>query len=198
MAAPLAVCMIVTAAPGTALAAPDAQTFVQTTADKVLTVLADSSISRAQKEQGLAALFRQNFDIPVIGRFVLGRYWASAKPEQQTRYLALFDTYAVAIYSDRFSRYAGLTFKATEATRLGPNSFKVGSNINRGTGDPPIHVDWTVDDSSGTDEVVDFSVDNLSMRLTERADFSSVIENNGGKIDALITLLEQKIHELAV
>jgi phospholipid transport system substrate-binding protein len=156
-------------------------------------VLKDQSIPVAQKNQNFTTLFTQNFDVPTIGRFVLGRYWRTATPQQQSEYIDLFGKYVVAVYSDRFSRYTGVTFKVSGEQQTAPAIFNVSSTILRNSGDPPIHVGWVVDDSSGSEKIVDVNVENVSMRIAQRDEFSSVIENNGGDVQALINVLKQKV-----
>ena len=51
-------------------------------------------------------LFRQDFDVPGIARFVLGRYWRIATPAQQQEFLRLFTRYIVLAYSARLANTA--------------------------------------------------------------------------------------------
>lgn len=50
-------------------------------------------------------LFRTDFDVPAIARFVLGRYWRLASPAQQQEFLTLYENHIVQTFSGRLSQY---------------------------------------------------------------------------------------------
>ena len=52
-------------------------------------------------------LFSEDFDVPGIARFVLGRYWRVATPQQQQEFVKLFTNYIALAYSDRLAEYSG-------------------------------------------------------------------------------------------
>src|SRR5260370_11142031 len=87
-------------------------------------------------------MFTASVDVPAIGRFVLGRYWRTATPQQQTDYLKLFGAYVVSVYSERFANYSGEKFKVLGARKEDDSVSTVSSEIERPNGGPPIHIDW--------------------------------------------------------
>ena len=58
-----------------------------------------------------ALLLHDAFDIPTIGRFVLGRSWSTATPDQQKEYLKLFEALVIKMYGDRLNFYSGEGFQ---------------------------------------------------------------------------------------
>ena len=62
--------------------------------------------SAAQRLAGFHQLFRENFDVPGLGRFVLGRFARILNPSEQQEFLELFETYVVYTYSSRLSELA--------------------------------------------------------------------------------------------
>ena len=58
---------------GHATGAEDAGAFLASLTDRAFAQLSDESLSMAERRQRFRVLFRENFDIPAIGRFVLGR-----------------------------------------------------------------------------------------------------------------------------
>ena len=58
-------------------------------------------------------LLREDFDVPGIARFVLGRYWNIATEEQRAEYVKLFEDYIAMAYATRLAEYTGETFKVT-------------------------------------------------------------------------------------
>src|ERR1700741_650519 len=47
----------------------------------------------AVREARVRELFHEDFDLPGIARFVLGRYWRTASPEEQQEFIKLFENY---------------------------------------------------------------------------------------------------------
>jgi phospholipid transport system substrate-binding protein len=180
---------------GTPARAADPTSFVQGMADQALSIIKNQSVPQAQRKAAFSTLFNSNFDVPTIGKFVLGIYWRRATSEQQADYLKVFGQYVVAVYADRFSNYTGVTFKVTGMQQTSSDSATVASVIDRGNGAPPVHVSWVLIPNNGGYKIVDVMVENLSMRLTQRDEFSSVVEHNGGNVQSLIDLLKQKVQQ---
>ena len=72
---------LLTAVPQTA-GAQDARAFVANLGNQAIQVLGPS-VSPAQRVARFRQLFQNDFDVPGIGQFVLGRYWRTASPQEQ-------------------------------------------------------------------------------------------------------------------
>jgi len=57
--------------------------FLESLAHDIFAKLDDSSLSQTEKARDLRSLFRQNFDVPAISRFVLGKYWRKASTAER-------------------------------------------------------------------------------------------------------------------
>ena len=137
-------------------------------------------------------LLYAGFDVPYIGRWVLGRYWNSANDAQRTEYQKLFEQLIVNTYAERFVEYSGETFKITGINPAGEADSMVTTQIVRPNG-PPVNVSWRVRKSGADYKIIDVVVENVSMGVTQRQEFASVIEQNGGRVDGLIQALRQKV-----
>ena len=62
--------------------------------------------------------FGQDFDVPDIARFVLGRYWRIATPAQQQEFVKLLTDYIALVYANRLAEYSGETLRVI-GTRSG-------------------------------------------------------------------------------
>ena len=190
---PLAAAVLLIVATG-AKAAGDPGSFVAdmgTQAIRILQTQQDAGGRRA----AFTKLFTADFDTPSIGRFVLGRYWRTASPDLQKQYLDVFQLYVVKIYADRFAGYSGQQFKVTGAQATDAATSMVSSQIIQPNGAPPIDIGWQVVKGSDGYKVTDVTVSNLSLAITKRDEFASVIQQNGGSIQALIDLLKAKSQE---
>jgi phospholipid transport system substrate-binding protein len=136
-------------------------------------------------------LFSADFDVPGIARFVLGRYWRVATPAQQQEFLKLFTDYIALAYSNRLAEYSGETLRVT-GSRPAPDGELVSSEIVRANGQPPARVEWLLTPQDGAYKISDVIVEGVSMAVTQRSEFASVIQRNGGQVEGLITALRQK------
>ena len=170
--------------------AQDARAFVATLGEQAIQVLGPNA-SPAQRLTRFRELFHDDFDIPGIGQFVLGRYWRTATPQQQEDFLGLFQEYLVRAYSARLSEYAGEPFRVTGSRPQGDQTI-VSSEIIRPTGSR-IAVDWYLIHVGGSYRITDVYVTGVSMKVTQRDEFASVIQRSGGSIAGLLGQLRQKL-----
>jgi phospholipid transport system substrate-binding protein len=136
-------------------------------------------------------LFHADFDGPGIARFVLGRYWRSASEEEQQEYLKLFENYVVFVYGTRLSNFGGETFKV-RGSRTDENGTIVSTDIISPSGEAPIKVDWRLVEGNGAFKVNDVIIEGISMMVTQRSEFASVIQRHGGQVAGLLALMREK------
>ena len=171
---------------------PGATAFIQKLGNETVATFSNKSLSRDQAVQRFRSLLYQGFDVPYIGRWVLGRYWNSATPQQHDEYQKLFEQLIVSTYADRFVEYSGETFRITGSRPEGESDTMVTTQIVRPNG-PPVNVDWRVRKRDGTYKIIDVVVEGVSMGVTQRQEFASVISQNGGQVQGLIQALRQKV-----
>ena len=173
----------------------EASSFVARLAEKAVAMLSDAAISAGERRQRFRTLFSESFAIEGIGRFVLGRHWRSATPDQRREYLELFETLIITTWSARFEQYTALEFEVTGArpirsSRPGENVALVGSTIH---GDAASHfdVDWRVSNKDQLYLITDVMVQGVSLANTHREEFGSVIRREGG-VDGLLEFMRAK------
>jgi phospholipid transport system substrate-binding protein len=190
--ASIAVCLLIVAIalPARPAAAADPAAVITSLGNQALKVLGknvDPNLRVARFRQ----LFQQDFDVPGIARFVLGRYWRLATPSQQQEFVRVFTNYIALVYANRLAEYSGETLRVT-GTRAAPDGQMVSSEIIRTDRRPPARVDWLLTPHNGSYKISDVIVEGISMAVTQRSEFASVIQRNGGQIEGLITALRQK------
>lgn len=169
-----------------------AAAFIQKLGDETVATFSNKSLSRDQAVQRFRTLLNAGFDVTYIGRWVLGRYWNSASEAQRAEYQKLFEQMIVNTYAERFVEYSGETFKITGTAPAGESDSMVTTQIARPNG-PPVNISWRVRKAASSYKIIDVVVENVSMGVTQRQEFASVIEQNGGRVDALIQALRQKV-----
>jgi phospholipid transport system substrate-binding protein len=180
---------ILAAAPRAQVSA-DPRAFIGSLGAKAIEVLGPS-VPPQQRQARFRELLQNDFDVPGIGQFVLGRYWRAATPQEQQEFLQLFQEYVVQAYSGRLGEYGGAPFRVTGSRPAG-DEVVVTSEIAR-PGAPPIQIDWFLVNRGGALKITDVYVGGVSMKVTQRDEFSAVIQRNGGQIGPLLVQLRQKI-----
>ena len=154
--------------------------------EQAVTAARDSGTGLEARSARFRNLLSEAFDLPFISRFVLGRYWKQATPEQRSDYLVLFSEYVLQTYSARLGGYTGETLTILSERPAGPQDVLVSTRIERPSG-PPIDADWLVRTTGERDRIIDVRVEGVSMLFSQRAEFAAVIQRQGlqGLIEAM-------------
>jgi phospholipid transport system substrate-binding protein len=172
----------------------EAAALISRLGQQVLQMLNDKNLTQAQRTERFHALVDQNFDFPVISRFVLGRSWQTASDAERQQFGRVFEDYMVQAYANRFSDYSGQTLKVTGERKESERTTIVSSEITQPSGTPPAKVDWRVTTTPNGPKITDVSIGGVSMALTYRDQFASAIQRGGGKVSALIAELQDKVN----
>jgi phospholipid transport system substrate-binding protein len=168
----------------------EAQKFISGMGDKAISFLSDNSLSQTQKEKEFKKLLVRHFDMSTIGRFALGKNWRNATDVQKKEYQKLFKNMIVRVYAGRFNDYKGEAFDVTAHQDSGKKDILVTSHIVPSSGSK-VQVDWRVRNKGGQHKIIDVVIEGVSMSLTQRSDFSSVIQRGGGDIESLLEHLRK-------
>jgi phospholipid transport system substrate-binding protein len=173
-----------------------ATTFIQATGQELVAAINSTSGSPADRRARVGAILRRAVDIEGVGRFILGRWWRTASPEQQAEYLRLFEEVLIRNLSARFGEYQGLRFTLGRSQSRTEEDALVNTVIER-PGSAAFGLDWRVAEVGGAPKVVDVIAEGTSLRLTTRSEYSSVITRGGNNVGALLTAMRQQIQQLA-
>jgi phospholipid transport system substrate-binding protein len=181
---------------GASAAAADASDFMNELWSRAAEVLA-KKVPPAERLARFRQLFRADFDGPAIARFVLGRYWRSASEEERQEYLKLFEDYVVYVYGTRLSDFNGQTFRI-HGSRTDQDGTIVSTEVFTPGANAPIKVDWRLIAENGGFKITDIIIEGISLMVTQRSEFASVIQRHGGQLGGLLTLMRQKTNVAAV
>ena len=181
---------LVSLAPTPTAIAADANVFMNEMWNRAVEVLS-KKVPATERLTRFRQLFQADFDGPGIARFVLGRYWRSASEQEQQEFLKLFEDYVVFVYGTRLSSFNGETFRV-KGSRPEGNGVVVATDILNPGGEPPIRVDWRLISDNGAFKINDVIIEGISMLVTQRSEFASIIQRHGGQVGGLLALMRER------
>jgi len=181
-------------AAASALDTKQAADFLSQLQDEAASRLGDASVSAQEKEDHFRKLFKQNFDLPAIGSFVIGRYWRGAAQEEQKEFLGVFEDAMVQRFLPLLAENSSERFQIGNVTpdRANERIVLIATRIDRSEGEP-YNVTWRVRESDGTFKILDIVAEGVSMAITLRSEYGTVLKNNGGKLPPLTEALRAKV-----
>lgn len=171
-----------------------AEAFISGLADQAIKTITMPNISKLERVKHFKVLLNENFAVKVIARYVIGRYWKRATQSEKEEYLSLFQEMLAVNYVNRFSEYAGENLNVIKSSVSSSKDAMVHSQIVR-DGSQPVSVDWQVRSKDNVIfKIVDIKVEGVSLGQTQKSEFSSVIRQNGGRVEGLLAVLRKRVN----
>lgn len=172
-----------------------AEAFIKEVTHEGIVEIINAKATQAEKDARFEKLFNSALDLKFIGKFVLGRYWRTANEEQREEFIDIYRKLNVQTWSKRFDEFKGkeFIFKGTS-----PSSSKGQIFVN--TVVPmnqaqPASVIWRVKQEGDTFKIVDIIIENVSLAITARNEYTAFIKKSPDGINGLIADLKKKISQ---
>ena len=186
-----AVALAFVAAPaGADDANPAASAFMQSLGSKAIAELTDPAVPQPERQARFRTLLDQHFDVAAIAKFTLGRYWRTATDEQRTEFQQAVRGLHRAVLLDALLRISrrvvpgrGLDHRRQRHHR------RAQQDRHAVVGRHPRRLASARTD--GSFAIVDIVVEGVSMAVTQRSEFASVIQSRGG-VAGLLDALRAK------
>ncbi len=164
--------------------------FIEKLGKQVVEKVSNTDISDVERYNNFKQLYLSSFDNYYISRFVLGRYWKTIDKGIQKQFVDSFNKYIVATYAPKFKGWEG-TFKAVDSL-LENNYYNVKMDILNEDG-PTLKMMWKMYLNKNKEfKILDVNIDGVSMLVTQRAEFLSVIKNHPNGVVGLIDAMNKK------
>ena len=189
-------CLMLTAfSASAAVDAGNAKAFVEKVTQEGLVDIINSNVSQQEKDRRFEKLFNEALDLKFIGQFVLGRYWRTATPEQMKEFIEVYRQLNVKTWSKRFDEFRGkkFIFNGTSPSSSA-NQIFVNSSVPMDQGNPASVV-WRVKQSGNNFKIVDIIIENVSLAITARNEYTAFIKKSPNGIDGLIKDLKAKVQQ---
>jgi len=170
------------------------QDIVQDTSAQMLDALRKNRETLRQDSSRIYDLVDQivlpNFDFELMSRWVLGRNWQQATPEQRRRFSNEFRTLLVRTYAKALLEYSDSEIRVLPQATLvdnGEATVKTEARVRTGS---PIPINYSMHLNNEGWKVYDVTVDGVSLVTNYRSTFASQIRSSG--LDTVIADLQQR------
>jgi phospholipid transport system substrate-binding protein len=131
-----------------------------------------------------ADIFARYADVPTIARSALGVASRSASDAQMSAFTKAYQGYISRKYGRRFREFIGGKIEVVDARPV-KSYFEVIS-VAHLQGEAPFDLRWHVSDKSGKNLFFNIIIEGVNMLASERTEIGSLLDRQGGNLDALI------------
>tara|TARA_B100001179_G_C18559996_1_gene390093 strand:+ start:664 stop:1266 length:603 start_codon:yes stop_codon:yes gene_type:complete len=171
------------------------ENFIQIIVDDAKKILVASN-SKEYKYEKLTELAKEKVDIKGIGLYTLGSYRKELSDAQKEEYAKLFEQYFLKSFTSRLTDYSDPKINVISSEKKNDKYTIVSSVLLATNKKPEVNIQWRVYTKDPMNPLIrDLIIEGLSMARTQKEEFSSIIENNGGDINALFAKLKDFINK---
>jgi len=172
----------------------DPEAFIKAVADRAIDEILSPDNTTETRIQKFGDLLDDAFDLEAVGRFVVGRSWHKATPEEQTRFIQLFKQFNVFNWGSRFDEYGGQQLEVANVLPDTDKGYFIETHIANANGNPFV-VTWRVRKRDVGLRIIDISVEGIWMSQTWRSEYASVLKEKGS-LSGLNKTLEERVEDL--
>ena len=160
--------------------------FVQSTVNRAAEALS-SNASVEEKVETLKDIAKETVDVRGIGFYSLGSHRKGLSKDQLNEYEKVFREYFLKSFSSRLSEYSNPMIEVNSKKKINDNYTIVSSTLVATDTRPQVKIDWRIYTKNPENLLIrDLIIEGLSLARTQKEEFSSIINSNDGKIEALI------------
>ena len=169
----------------------EADIFIQSTVNRAAKTLG-GDLTKKERIVKLKDIAKDTVDIDGLAFYSLGAYRKKLNKDQLNKYKKMFTEYFLKSYSSRLAEYSNPEIEVNSKKVINKNYTIVYSTLVATESRPEVKIDWRVYTKDPQNPLIrDLIIEGLSLARTQKEEFSSIIENNDGNINALFNTLEE-------
>lgn len=164
----------------------EADVFVQSTVNRAAKTLG-GGLTKLERIEKLKEIAKDTVDITGIGFYSLGKHRKNLSKEQLENYKIVFEAYFLKSFSSRLAEYSNPEIEVNSKNIINANYTIVSSTLVATDSRPEVKIEWRVYTKDPDNLLIrDLIIEGLSLARTQKEEFSSIINSNDGKIEALL------------
>lgn len=168
-----------------------ASAFLITLHNEAIAGLTDSTLSPEQKRENFKTLMTKYFDVDDTARFVMGRFWRNASPEERTAFTTIFQDVLVQRFFPLFEDYDETRFKVVKAV-IRKDDIIITTTVLTPGGETA-NLFWRLKEKEDSFQIKDIAPEGISMRATYREDYTSALKSMKGNVSEFNAQLKEKL-----
>ncbi len=165
--------------------------FINIITSKATNILSSEETKENKIEQ-LIKIGEESVDIDGIGFYTLGKHRKNLSENQKEEYKRIFREYFLKSFSNRLVEYTEAKIVVISEDIKNEKYTIVKSKLLATSSRPEVSIDWRVYTKDPVKPLVrDLIIEGLSLARTQREEFNSIISNNNGDINALLSSLKE-------
>ena len=169
--------------------------FISSVTNEASNILS-SKLSDEEKILKLIKIGEDSVDIDGVGLYTLGKYRKTLTDSQKEEYKVLFKNYFLKSFSGRLVGYSDAKIAVLSEEIKNEKYTIVFTKLIGNSERPEVKIDWRVYTKDPENPLIrDLVIEGLSLARTQKEEFSSIIENNNGNIEALFENLIKFIED---
>ncbi len=151
-----------------------------------------SKLSDDEKILRLKEIGEQSVDIKGVGLYTLGKYRKTLTDSQKKQYEELFKSYFLKSFAGRLVGYSDAKITVLSEEIKNEKYTIVFSKLIGTSERPEVKIDWRVYTKDPENPLIrDLVIEGLSLARTQKEEFTSIIANNDGNVEALFENLNR-------
>tara|TARA_B100001173_G_scaffold140204_1_gene121695 strand:+ start:292 stop:885 length:594 start_codon:yes stop_codon:yes gene_type:complete len=164
----------------------EADVFIQSTVNRAAETLS-GEYTKEERVEKLKNIAKETVDITGIGFYSLGTHRKNISKEQLDNYKKIFEAYFLKSFSSRLAEYSNPEIEVNSKNIINANYTIVSSTLVATDSRPEVKIEWRVYTKDPDNLLIrDLIIEGLSLARTQKEEFSSIINSNDGKIEALL------------
>ena len=168
--------------------ATNATNWLKSEIDNILYAYNDDKLSNIEKFNNIETTIDKNFAGAGIAKFVAGKAWATANKESKKTYIKLFKHHLALNIASMMQGYSNQTYSLINTKEDKKNKvILIDMEIQDQTS--KLIITWRVKESKGKFYVIDLMVADISLVVTKRSEFNSMLKKIDYNLQSLNEIL---------
>ena len=169
--------------------------FVQSVANEASLILT-KNFTKEQKIEQLKSIAKKSVDFRGIGYYSLGAHRKNLSDDKKKEYLNIFEKYFLKSFASRLAEYTDPKIRVDSQKKLNEKYTMVSSVLLATEEKPEVKIDWRiVTKNPDKPLIIDVIIEGVSLAKVQKEEFNSIIQNNNGDINVLLTSLKEFINK---
>ena len=160
---------------------------------KIINLYKDDNINNVKRLEAIENAINTSFAGNGIARFVVGKVWKDSSKEDRTEFVDLFKEHLYLTIGSLMQNYSSQHFEIIDSRKdKNQNVFLIDMEIEHN--DQKTIVTWRVKKAKNKFYIIDLLVADISLVVTKRSEFISMLKKVDNNLKELNLLLEKQNH----